>query len=61
MDFYVARGFVLIGAVSRVLFGNCTGCEVYDQVAAKSEIIEGFYVWVGAKLACKARKVAVFK
>lgn len=44
-----------------VLFGNRTSCEVYDQVVAKSEIIEGFYVWVGAKLACEGRKVAVFK
>lgn len=57
MDLYVARGFVLIGAVSRVLFGNCTGCEVYDQVAAKSEIIVGFYVWVGAKLRVKRVKL----
>ena len=39
MDFYVARGFVLIGGVSMVLFGNRTSCEVYDQVVAKSEII----------------------
>lgn len=26
--------------------GIAFGCEVYDQVAAKSEIIEGFYVWL---------------